>query len=238
MLKLGNAPVSWGVDYADAPGNPPWQSVLDAIADARYSYTELGPVGYYPTEPQALRDAFASRGLTVQAGFVFQPLHEPSARADILATVHRTVDLLAAVGATRLVTIDHISEPRMAVAGRRDLAPALPPAVRDHMVALIHEIADIALAKGVLPVLHQHAGCWIEYEDELEDIAARLDPARVGLCIDTGHMRYAGIDPIAFYRRHADRVRYFHFKEVAPEVHARVLRERIGFLPATSLGVF
>ena len=72
-VKLANAPVSWGVDYPDAPGNPPWPRVMSEIAAAGYAYTELGPYGYYPTDPEALRAELAKRRLTIVAGFLFQP---------------------------------------------------------------------------------------------------------------------------------------------------------------------
>ena len=42
-INLANAPVSWGVDYAEDPKNPPWEKVMTEIADAGYRHTELGP---------------------------------------------------------------------------------------------------------------------------------------------------------------------------------------------------
>lgn len=237
-IKLANAPVSWGVDYPDDPNNPPWAQVMDGISEAGYRYTELGPYGYYPTDPQRLRAEFSSRNLQVVAGFVFQPLHEPARAGHVLDVATRTVELLSALGGDRLVTIDHISEARMATAGRADLAQRLDQARFDGMIDLIDRIADIALARGVTPVIHQHAGCYIEFEDEIEAVAAALDPGKVGLCLDTGHMAYAGIDAVKFYRSHADRVKYFHFKDIDPAVHRRVLADAVPFLDAVALDVF
>lgn len=237
-VKLANAPVSWGVDYADDPKNPPWQKVMDEIAEAGYRHAELGPYGFYPTEPKRLAKEFQSRGLTVTAGFVFQVLHDPAKADAVLENAARTVELLSAVGGRHLVTIDHISEERMATAGRRDLAKKLGESRFEHMIGLIDRIADMALAAGVKPVIHQHAGSYIEFEDEIEAVLRRLDPERVGICIDTGHMAYAGIDPVAFYERHAKRVQYFHFKDIDRAVHSRVLAEKIPFLAAVEQKIF
>ncbi len=237
-IKLANAPVSWGVDYADDPRNPPWPKVMSEIAAAGYAYTELGPYGYYPTDPESLRGELDKRGLVVVAGFLFQPLHEPGAADRVIDVAKRTIDLLAAVGGRHLVTIDHISEERMATAGRSDLAKRLDRARLDHMIGLVERLADLALAKNIVPVIHQHAGCYIEFEDELEGLLSRLDAERVGICIDTGHLSYAGIEPVAFYNRHGERVRYFHFKDIDAAVHARVLRDRIPFLKAVEAKVF
>jgi inosose dehydratase len=237
-VRIGNAPVSWGVDYAEDPKNPPWRRVMDEISEAGYADTELGPYGYYPTDPGRLKAEFEKRGLTVNAGFVFQMLHEPGKAAEVLDVASRTIDLLAAVGGRYLVTIDHISEARMATAGRRDLAQRLDAPRLNHMISLIDRIANIALAKGVTPVIHQHAGCYIEFADEFEAVLERLDANRVGICIDTGHMAYAGIDPVDFYRKHAKRVKYFHFKDIDREVHSRVLHDKIPFLKAVEEKVF
>ena len=154
----------------------------------------MGTIGPTPDIEGGVR----KRGLTVNAGFVFQMLHDPGKAAEVLDVASRTIDLLAAVGGRYLVTIDHISEERMATAGRRDLAQRLDAPRLDHMISLVDRIADIALAKGVTPVIHQHAGCYIEFADEFEAVLERLDANRVGICIDTGHMAYAGIDPVDF----------------------------------------
>jgi inosose dehydratase len=238
QIKLGNAPVSWGVDYANDPKNPPWQKVMNEIAEAGYLYTELGPCGYYPTDPTVLRGQFEKRGLTVVAGFVFQPLHDPAQGNAVLDIARRTLDLLAAVGGRHLVTIDHISKERMATAGRRDHASRLDAVRRKHMVSLVDRIADLALGRGITPVIHQHAGCYIEFEDELEDLLAQLDPKRIGICIDTGHMAYAGIDPLKFFERHRPRVQYFHFKDIDRAVHARALAQSVPFLQAIGQRIF
>ena len=238
LTLLANAPVSWGVDYADDPKNPSWSTVMSEIAEAGYAHTELGPYGYYPTDPERLAQEFSKRGLKVTAGFVFQVLHEPAMKDAVLAVARRTIELLSAVGGSRLVTIDHISDERMATAGRADLARRLDRPRFRHMIDLIDQIADLALERGVTPVIHQHAGCYIEFEDELERTMQALDPAKVGICIDTGHMAYAGIDPVAFYKANAARTQYFHFKDIDRETHRRVLAEKVPFLDAVAQKIF
>ena len=41
-MKVGNAPCSWGVDFADDDRNPPWETVLRECAAAGYRGIELG----------------------------------------------------------------------------------------------------------------------------------------------------------------------------------------------------
>jgi inosose dehydratase len=75
----------------------------------------------------------------------------------------------------------------------------------------VREIAAIAHGSGLRPVLHPHAGTYIEFEDEVEPL---LDWAE--LCLDTGHCLYAGQDPVGTYERWAERIPYLHLKDVDP----------------------
>src|SRR4029453_14899677 len=79
-IKVGNAPVSWGVYEADRP-NPPFDRILDEIARAGYEGSELGPYGYLPTQPDALGRELKARGLGLGSSFVAPPLEDASRRA-------------------------------------------------------------------------------------------------------------------------------------------------------------
>jgi len=49
--------------------------------------------------------------------------------------------------------------------------------------------------------------------DELRGLLAATDPATVGFALDTAELTVGGIDPVAFYRSHADRVTHVHLKD-------------------------
>jgi inosose dehydratase len=86
--------------------------------------------------------------------------------------------------------------------------------VRHDWRALAHAvlcIAEIARDHGLRPVLHPHAGTHIETPDEIEPLLELCE-----LCLDTGHCAYAGADPVALYRRWAERIPYLHLKDVDP----------------------
>jgi inosose dehydratase len=235
-LRLATGPVSWGVDVADAPGNPPWEDVLDEIALSGFTGTELGPVGYLPEEPVRLRAAIESRGLSVGGSFVFQPLSDPAARDAVLAVARRTCAAIAAAGGAHLVVIDLVSPERAATAGDPDAAVRLDEAGWAALVDGVAAVAELAAFDyGLRPVFHPHVGSHVEFADEIERL---LDSVAIDLCIDTGHSAYAGVDPVALFERRAPRVPYLHLKDVEPTVLAGALAERIGFWAAIDRGVF
>ena len=64
---------------------------------------------------------------------------------------------------------------------------------------------------------------------------ARTD---VALCVDTGHTVVGGGDPVAFARRHADRLRHVHVKDVDGAVLERLRRGELDMDEAWPLGIF
>jgi inosose dehydratase len=237
--RIANAPCSWGVDFADRPENPPWRQVLDDAAAAGFAAIDLGPVGYFPTDPQRLQAELAQRGVRLSAGGLFDPLTDPAAFPDVVEKTRRTCTILRALDAPRLVIIDCVSRERGRTAGRSDAARRLDTSSWRAMMERIAEIARIARDDyGVASSLHAHAGCFIEFEDEVDRAMADLAPGLVGLCIDTGHSAYAGIDPVALIRRYGARLRHMHLKDIDPTVRAACLAEDIDFFSAVARGIF
>ena len=58
----------------------------------------------------------------------------------------------------------------------------------------------------------------------------------MSLCLDTGHVAYAGGDNRAIIAAHPDRIGYVHLKSVDPAVLARVRAEGLSFAQAVRAG--
>jgi inosose dehydratase len=239
QLSIGNAPCSWGVEFADDPRNPPWTLVLDEAQAAGYTGIELGPLGFMPEDPAILGPALAERDLTLIGGVLFRPLHDPAQWPQVQDAALRTCRALAAHNARRLVLIDSISPRRAPTAGRSNEAERLSGADRDGFLDRIRSVARMGVEQfGLQVTMHAHAAGFVEFEDELEDVLDAIEPQLLGVCLDTGHSEYAGFDPVAFYRRHSQRVSYLHFKDIDPAVRRRAIEQRTGFYDACAAGLF
>ncbi len=238
-IRIGNAPCSWGVEFADDPRNPTWETVLQQCAEAGYKGIELGPVGFMPEDPVVLGDALARRDLELIGGVVFRPFHDPLAWNDVLDATHRTARSLAAHGANHLVLIDSISARRAPTAGRVDEAEQLSAAEWDGLRNRLAEAARIGSQEyGLTVSIHAHAAGFMDFEPERERLLDEVDDSLLKICFDTGHHSYAGFDPVAFMKRHMDRISYVHFKDTDPKVKAHVIENRIGFYDACGQGMF
>jgi inosose dehydratase len=238
-LSIGNAPCSWGVEFADDPRNPPWSHVLDEAKAAGYTGIELGPLGFMPEDPAILGPALAERELTLIGGVLFRPFHDPTHWTQVQDAALRTCRALTAHRAKRLVLIDSISARRAPTAGRSGEAQRLRGAERAGFLDRIKSVARMGAEEfGLEVTMHAHAAGFVEFEDELEAVLDAIEPKLLGVCLDTGHCEYAGFDPVAFYRRHSQRVSYLHFKDIDPLVRRRAIDERIGFYDACAAGLF
>jgi inosose dehydratase len=237
-IRVANGPVSWGVDLPDKPGAPPWEEVFDEISEAGYKLCELGPLGYLPDDNERVRAELDARGLGVAGSYIFEPMHDRDRHDGINEVTEVTCARIAALGGKYLVVIDMVSDERGATAGRSAAARRLDGADYDALLGGVRQATGIAIKHGLTPVLHQHSGTYIEFEDEVERVLADTADDGLQLCIDTGHFTYAGIDPIRFLAEHRDRTPYLHFKDINPIVHQKVLSDGVAFFDAVSLGVF
>ena len=238
-IRIGNAPCSWGVEFANDPRNPSWQTVLKECAQAGYKGIELGPVGFMAEAPAVLAEALAEHDLELIGGVVFRPFHDPAKWDEVLDASVRTCKALVAHGARHLVLIDSISPRRAPTAGRAGEAEQMGAeewrAFRDR----IAHVARLGAEEFGLTVgIHAHAAGFIDFEPELERLLDEVDPSVLKICFDTGHHTYAGFDPVAFMKRHAGRISYMHFKDIDPAVRADVVGKRTGFYDACGQGIF
>ena len=234
-IQLAAAPCSWGVDFADTPTNPPWKQVIDEIAASGVPAMELGPVGYFPEDPATIRGLLAERSLISAGSVMFDDFHDPAARNRLLGIAQRVSRLIVASGGTILSIIDKPDDLRVATAGRPANAPRLDDGRWAAMLDQIGAIADLARDIGVHPVVHPHVGGYIEFEDEIERLMTDID---LDVCLDTGHLAYAGMDPVTMLERHAGRLAHVHFKDIRPDVLARVDSEQLTFWQAIEADIF
>jgi inosose dehydratase len=131
-----------------------------------------------------------------------------------------------------------VADERIPTTGRSADSPRLPKETWDRLMGAIRQVAEITKTYGIQCTLHPHAGCWVEYEDEVERAMEDLPADLVGLCLDTGHFTYAGMDAVAKYEKHASRIPFMHFKDIDGAVLKKLQAEKRGFWDGIKEGVF
>jgi inosose dehydratase len=238
--RVGNAPVSWAVYEAHLP-NPPYASVLDAIAASGYEGTELGPYGYLPTDKDALERELDARNLTLGSSFVPVSLEDPAATDAVIAHCLKVASLLAQFGVKELIVADDEGPMRQANAGRipRDGSKGWTAAEWKNAIATLESIAKRVMDQhGLNVVVHHHAGTYIETPEEVDRLLEGTKPELVNLLLDTGHYVYGGGDPVDLAKRRGDRIRYVHLKDADKAQLANVRSTDIPMQDAWKRGIF
>lgn len=240
-IQAASAPVSWGIQESVAPpADYPYNRVLDEIQKAGYSGTELGPYGFLPSDPMALRRELARRGLTLCSAFVEFELGNLSAHQAGIEHVGRSAKLISAAGARLLILSDSVVPARSATAGREEEANqrSWDETQWKAAVIAIREVIGISKAVGLKVAFHHHVGTHVETPEEVDRLFSLLSPQELGLCLDTGHYVYGGGDPVAFVERNLARLQCVHFKDVSGERLEEARTRKLDFHAAIRHGVF
>lgn len=236
-LRIGTAPDSWGVWFADDPKQIPWQRFLDEVVASGYTWIELGPYGYLPTDPHQLQDELGSRGLKLSAGTVFTGFHKGEdqwQRAWDQAL--QVAGLATALGAEHLVVIPDLwrSDATEEVLESRTLDDD-----QWKKLAAGHDKLGKALLDefGMHQQFHSHADSHIGTYGEVERFLTETDAAYTNLCLDTGHFSYYLGDNLKLIQAYPERIGYLHLKQVDRDILADVLKNDVPFATAVARGV-
>jgi inosose dehydratase len=243
MIRVANAPCSWGVIENVEGERGAYARVLDEMREAGFSGTELGDWGFMPTQPEALRRELAARQLRLLGSWVTVHLHDPARRAQDEAEALRTARLLAEVGGPEGLIVlgnDPYTDPvRTLNGGRIRPEHGLDEARWRSLADGANQVARaVKRETGLRTIFHHHVGTFVETPEETARLLSTTDPSVLGLCLDTGHCRFGGGDPLEALRRHGDRVWHVHFKDHAPAVAERSRREGWDAVRAVKEGVF
>ena len=218
MIKIANAPVSYGVFGLARPDLvtlPTGDALLGLVRDAGYEGIDLGAHGLFGTG-DSLVDALDRHGLGLAGGWLDYPFAgtdaEFAAAFDASLPVLNDFALVAAAqdGPGPLPTIaDSGDAARKACPGG---APELQltGAAWERFVTRLEKVAAHVRSLGLEPTFHHHAVTYIETPAEID---AFLRDTTMDLTFDTGHLLLGGGDPATDFARWAPRVNHLHLKD-------------------------
>jgi inosose dehydratase len=235
------APDSWGVlDYPGPSWEQSYEAMLDEMVEAGYTGTELGPYGFFPTDPMVLKPELDSRKLQLLGSFVPVKMTDPSAGAAVMERIRKVGHLLATLKAPFLVMADDQSPERNDYSGRIYDAgcPTLSAHQWKHVGQIVADAEKVAKEFGLDLVFHPHVATYVESPEECErffDVTSHTD---VGLCLDTGHCLYGHGDPVREAEKFKSKLRFVHVKDCDRKVLEEARRKRWTFEEAIEHKVF
>ncbi|MCR4705781.1 MAG: sugar phosphate isomerase/epimerase [Lachnospiraceae bacterium] len=246
-MSICGAPCCWGVDDVKNPYLPPWTRVLKEASEAGYRAIELGPYGYLPIDVDLVSAELKKHNLSIVAGTIFNDLLSDENYASVLQQVDDICSLITKLppllrhegqkfSTPYMTVMDWGHDERNFAAGHDDTSPRLNDRDWAKLMSHVKGICERANFHGVRPVIHPHAGGYIEFADEIEKVVRDIPYAVAGLCLDTGHLYYSKMDPAEYLKKYEAVLDYVHFKDVNRTVYDEVMNEKIRFFEACGKG--
>jgi inosose dehydratase len=234
-VQLGINPLTWTNDDLPSLGaDTPLETCLSEGKQAGFAGFELG--NKFPRQASLLGPILARHQLKLVSGWYSGELLSRSVEEEI-AAVQDHLTLLRELGSNVMV----FAEVTGCIHGNQQmpvhLRPTFPAEHWEEYGRKLSEFARYTLSQGVKIAYHHHMGTVIETEQDIDNLM-RNTGDEVGLLLDTGHLTFAGADPVAVAKRWARRINHVHCKDVRAKVLADVKNRKLSFLDSVLAGVY
>lgn len=227
--RLAAAPITWGV--CEVPGWGHQLSADEVLADMAalgFTHTEMGPVGFLPTDGARLAASLDQHGLSLLGGFVTLVLHDPERREVEMQRTEAVAQQMAAAGAKWFVSCpitNHDDWQR----------PPLAQWQWQHLYEAMSQVDEIVERHGLTQAFHPHVGALIQDDDETRRV---LENTQTLLVLDTAHLTLGGSDPRALVDSHGSQIGLVHLKDLDTHVAEQLHRGEMSLMTAVQQGLF
>jgi inosose dehydratase len=235
-VKLGINPIGWTNDCMHWLGDfITLERCLAEVKQAGFGGVELGRK--FPRQAAQLGPLLEAHDLQLVSGWYSAELLTRDAKAEI-AAMREHLALLAGLGSPVMVFAETTREIINNVGAPASARPKIESAAEwKRLGQRFTAVADHLQAKGVRMAVHHHMGTVIQTAEDVDRLMENTGPA-VGLLLDTGHMTFAGGDPLAVAKRHAERIVHVHCKDIRRYALAACQGRDVSFSQAVLEGLF
>lgn len=234
---VGITPTGWTNDDYPLLGNDiSFGQCVSEMALAGYQGCSIGHK--FPTDEAVLKEELSRRGLRVSepwASTFFTVRDMGDRTVEDFKTVMARIKRLG--GETVVVAeLGHAvhQQPVPPIANK----PVFSDAQWDALVTGLNGLGRLAAEADMTLCYHHHMGTGVMTRAETDRLMAETDEETVHLLLDTGHLYWAGDDPVSLARDYAPRIRHVHLKDIRKDVMDRCNAEKRTFIESVMEGVF
>lgn len=236
-VQLAIAPIGWtNDDLPDLGGENTFEQCISEMALAGFTGSEIG--NKYPQDTAVLKHCLDIRGLRICNAW-FSSLFTSDGYEATEANFIKHCKRLSALGAK----IVGASEQGNSIQGKPlNIFGSAKPLFTDSQWKAVadgyNKLGKLAKDMGMTLTIHHHMGTGIQTVSEIDKLMDMTDPDLVFLLFDSGHLTFAGIDPLPVLEKYIHRVRHVHLKDVRLAIRDKVQEDGCSFLQAVRQGVF
>lgn len=234
-VKVGISLIAWQND--DLPELTKDYTTEGAMADAaRIGYSGVERGRRMPADTEGLRRYLDAYGVSLCGGWCSGNLMVSTVAQEADAIAEQVAQF-AALQAPCIVYAECSNTIQGAMGVPVSTRPKLTRNEVLDYAAKLSELAKWSQEQGVKLAYHHHMGAMIQDAEDIDWLMEGSDPA-LGLLFDTGHLHFAGADPVAVLDKWAERVHHVHYKDVRQPVLDAIHAKDASFLDAVAGGVF
>ena len=244
MIKIANAPCSWGALEFELEGKSlGYRQVLSEMVETGYAGTELGDWGFMPSNPEELNKVLDEKKLQLLGAFVPVALAKEEAHDAGVLQALKTAGLMFHAGykSAFIVLADENGsvEERTKNAGRITPEMGLNENQWKTFAEGAERVAHAVKDKyGMRTVFHHHCAGYVETPNEVAKLMELTDPDLLGLCLDMGHYAFGGGNPVEALKKYYNRIWHVHFKDFDPKVGQAAKENNYDYFKSVEEGVF
>jgi len=201
---------------------PYWSKAGKSREVFEQAFRDFSDIGYTAVKADIPEGMAASEYLDWIGGYGLAPalslfssaFDETVDATEELESVKRFADDQASLGMDRTMVSSMAVPARMA---RPAVGADFDEARLSRAIERVGRACAALQSAGIRPLHHSHVGGVFETETEIVRLLDDLGPDVIGVGPDTGHLRWAGIDPATFIARYADRIGGIHIKDCFPD---------------------
>jgi len=236
-VKLGIAPIAWtNDDMPDLGKENTFEQCVSEMALAGFTGSEVG--NKYPRNTRILNKALQLRGIEIASAW-FSAFLTVKPLAEVTSAFIEHRDFLHAMGAKVIV----VSEQGHSIQGQLDLPiftkkPHFTEEEWTRLAEGLNKLGVLANEKGMKVVYHHHMGTGVQTAAEIDKLMALTDEKLVYLLYDTGHLVYSGEAHLEVLKKHINRIKHVHLKDIRGHLLEIVKASNLSFLDSVRLGAF
>jgi len=235
-IRFGVAPINWNNDDIPELGsNYTIEQIFSEMKQAGYEGTELG--NKFPNEISDLTELLDKFDLELASSW-----HSTNFllnNQDIeLQKIEQKLRLLEKANA-KIINVAECTDTvhnniKKSLASR----PTLSDSDWEILIGSLNAAGKLCNNYGIHLAYHHHMGTCIQTGHEIKKLLESTDPNYVNLCVDTGHLYFANVDPIEFIEKNLNRIVHMHFKDIRRDQFENYDSSKDSFLHKVLSGLF
>ncbi|WP_091584804.1 myo-inosose-2 dehydratase [Alteribacillus bidgolensis] len=239
-FNIGIHPINWvGEDVREHGDHYTYEQVMEEIAQLGFKGTEVGRK--FPTNEKDLRKALDRYRLQLTTQWKSVLFSDPDQHEREWKSYREHVEFLKRFNC-KVVSTAEIGGSILNQDPRRGQDETFVKRLDDdgwkYLVEGLNKAGEICREHGMHLVYHHHAGTVVEQPEEIDRLMEMTDKEAVSLLYDTGHGYYGGNDPLQLLKKHFDRIKYIHLKDVRQDILGRARQEKYSIRQCIREGIF